>query len=366
MAKQLAHPASEMRATALQSLRGANFWSARPVTRMDLAVGAYDDISSADVPGFSERLQSALPGLFEHRCSIGQRGGFITRLKRGTYAPHIIEHVALELQTRIGHDVGYGKTRGTGNTGEYTIIFEHLHSGVGLRAAALALEIVQRAFAPELGPIDYALSELSAIAASPDAPPMYHHVWCGITGGGPRRETREEIARRLGSVAQDSLIVDVAPGFILQAGLPFSRCELAIVLDSNLTDVPETFRAPDRAQKLVSVIADAVWRNGILVAPAKAWEVQDYARDEGCRVAIFATDDDVTARDKRVAHSIARVQLGRIVIESEGTNYDAGALQRGVPPAAQVAAALAIFMIDVNKPELVAPQLNAVPEIADS
>src|SRR5437899_2358511 len=92
-------PAVEIRITGLHSTRGLNYWSRRPVIRMDLVVGAMDDISSADVPGFTQALVSAMPGLVEHRCSIGTRGGFITRLRRGTYAPHIIEHVALELQT---------------------------------------------------------------------------------------------------------------------------------------------------------------------------------------------------------------------------------------------------------------------------
>ena len=105
-------PAVEIRMTTLHATRGANFWSTRPVMRMDIAVGAYEDISSADVPGFTEALVSAMPGLIEHRCSIGERGGFIVRLRDGTYAAHIIEHVALELQTMIGHDVGYGRTRG--------------------------------------------------------------------------------------------------------------------------------------------------------------------------------------------------------------------------------------------------------------
>src|SRR4051812_10545512 len=61
-------------------------------------------------------------------------GGFIIRLKRGTYCAHIVEHVALELQTMIGHDVGYGRTRGGDGAGEYTLIFEHLNEAVGLRA----------------------------------------------------------------------------------------------------------------------------------------------------------------------------------------------------------------------------------------
>ena len=76
---------------------------------MDMAVGAYDDVSSAQVPGVTASLVGAMPGLVEHRCSIGERGGFITRLRRGTYVPHIIEHVALELQALIGHEVGYGR-----------------------------------------------------------------------------------------------------------------------------------------------------------------------------------------------------------------------------------------------------------------
>src|SRR5258707_6187046 len=101
--------AAEVRLTALHSTRGKNYWSMRPVTRMDLLVGAYEDISSADVPGATERLLTAMPGLLEHRCSIGERGGFVVRLRRGTYIPHIIEHVALELQTMMGHDVRFGR-----------------------------------------------------------------------------------------------------------------------------------------------------------------------------------------------------------------------------------------------------------------
>src|SRR5687767_15784679 len=96
----------ELRMTSLHATRGANYWSRRPVTRLDILVGEYEGISSADVPGFTEALVSAMPGLEEHRCSIGERGGFITRLQRGTYAAHTIEHVALELQNTIGHEVG--------------------------------------------------------------------------------------------------------------------------------------------------------------------------------------------------------------------------------------------------------------------
>src|SRR6476619_4085840 len=163
--------ATELRMTMLHATRGKNFWSLRPVTRMDVQAGAFDDISSADVAGTTDRLVAAMPGLVEHRCSIGERGGFIVRLRRGTYAPHIIEHVALELQTMMGHDVGFGRTRGGDVDGEYTLVFEHQHEQVGLRAAALALEAVQQAFDGTLESVDAAVAELRALAEMPDTPP---------------------------------------------------------------------------------------------------------------------------------------------------------------------------------------------------
>ncbi|MBA2572044.1 MAG: hypothetical protein H0V06_03290 [Gemmatimonadetes bacterium] len=333
-------PAIEIRLVALRSLRGANFWSRRPVTRLDLAVGAYDEINSADVPNFTEALVRAFPGLIEHQCSIGERGGFITRLRRGTYAPHIIELIALELQTEIGHDVGYGRSRGGDRPGEYTVIFEHLHAQVGLRSAALALEIVQRAFAGTLEEVEYALAELRALAESPDVPPLHARVLCGITGGGDRAATRDELLR--GGLTDEELIVDVPPAYILNAGLPYGHSAIAIILDTEPTDVPERYQDPERAEQLVSVIADAVDREGIVVVPAKAWGVQDAVRDARCRVAIFATDDDVSSKDARVARAVARVRGGRIIIEWGDEPEDGGPLRPDTPAAPQVAAALAL------------------------
>ncbi|MBV9774466.1 MAG: hypothetical protein JO040_10980 [Gemmatimonadetes bacterium] len=343
-------PGTEIRMVSLRSLRGANFWSRRPVTRIDMAVGAYDEISSAEVPGFTDALVAAFPGLWEHRCSIGERGGFVTRLRRGTYAPHIVEHVGLELQSMAGHDVGYGRARGGDRPGEYTVVFEHLHGEVGLRSAALALEIVQHAFAGELESVDYAVAELEALARSPDFPALRQQVFCGITGGGDRGAVRDEMLRR--GIPDEELIVDVAPAYLLNAGLPYSRSEIAIILDTELLDVPDRYREEDRAQQLVSVVADAVPRGGIVVVPAKEWEVQDRVRDAGCRVAIFATDDDVTARDALLAHAVAMVRDGRIVFECCGSTTDGGPLRTDEPIAAQVAAALAMLSLEELQPAL--------------
>src|SRR3954469_18894191 len=244
-----AEAATEIRMTTLHATRGKNFWSLRPVTRMDLQVGAYEDISSAGVPDLTRQLTAAMPGLIEHRCSIGERGGFLVRLRRGTYAPHIIEHVALELQTMMGHDVGFGRTRGGDVDGEYTLVFEHVHEQVGLRAAALALEAVQQAFDGVLESVDAAVAELKAIAETPDTPPLHHRVLCGVTGGDGRAEAQRMLRERLGD--PDALVIDVSPGYLLQAGLPYARSSMAIILDAKLADVPPRYQEDERATQLV-------------------------------------------------------------------------------------------------------------------
>jgi cyanophycin synthetase len=336
--------ATEIRMTALHATRGTNFWSLRPVTRMDLVVGAYEHLSSADVPGTVDRLLAAMPGLIEHRCSIGERGGFVLRLKRGTYAPHIIEHVALELQTMMGHDVGFGRTRGGDVDEEYTLVFEHHHEQVGLRAAALALETVQQAFDLVLNSVEAAVAELRAIGETVKMPPLEHRVLCGITGGDGRAETQALLRERLADPS--ALVVDVSPGYLLQAGLPYGRSRMAIILDARLTDVPRRYQEEERATRLVSVLADAVERRGTVICPAKAWEIQDYARDSGCRIAVFAADDDVTARDAKLARAIARVRDDRIYVEGCGDQEDWGAVDPSRPVASQVAAALAAATLE--------------------
>jgi cyanophycin synthetase len=244
--------------------------------------------------------------------------------------------------------VGYGRTRGGHNVGEYTLIFEHEHEGVGLRAAALALEIVQAAFAGTLKSVDHAVAELEALSKTPKTPALIQHVLCGITGGSTRDETRNELVR-LG-FGGGELIVDVSPAYILQQGLPYSRADIGIILDSQLTDVPERYQVQRRADRLVSVLADAVPEEGVVIVPAKNWEVQDLVRDAGCRVAIFATDDDVTRRDKKVARASATVEGRRIMIEQFDTVVEGGWLHDGAPIAAQVAAALAAFTLNEFEP----------------
>ena len=107
------------------NLRGPNIWANFPVLEALLDLGEYKDCSSDEMPGFNDRLKAWLPSLIEHRCSLGERGGFFERLRRGTYLAHILEHVAIELQNLAGSPIGFGKARETSEEGVYKVALRY-------------------------------------------------------------------------------------------------------------------------------------------------------------------------------------------------------------------------------------------------
>lgn len=126
-------------------MRGPNYWS---ISRHKLIVMVLDleemeEKPSDKIPGFKERVQSLLPSLFEHNCSVGKPGGFLERVEEGTWMGHIIEHIALEIQNLAGMDVGFGRTRGYGEKGVYNVVFSYEEEDVGVYAAKAAVRICE-------------------------------------------------------------------------------------------------------------------------------------------------------------------------------------------------------------------------------
>jgi cyanophycin synthetase len=103
-------------------LRGPNVWTYRPALEAWVDIGDLEDHPSNTLPGFVDRLSAWLPSLIEHQCSIGERGGFLRRLREGTWAAHILEHVTLELQNLAGQRTGFGKARSTSTRGIYKVV----------------------------------------------------------------------------------------------------------------------------------------------------------------------------------------------------------------------------------------------------
>jgi len=123
-------------------LRGPNIWTYRPVIEAWLDIGSLEEHPSNTLPGFYERLTTWLPGLIEHKCSPGVRGGFLQRLQEGTWAAHIVEHVTLEIQNLAGMQTSFGKARQTSKPGVYKVAFRTRQEQVGRQALVVARDLV--------------------------------------------------------------------------------------------------------------------------------------------------------------------------------------------------------------------------------
>ncbi|NNM79698.1 MAG: cyanophycin synthetase [Gallionella sp.] len=123
-------------------LRGPNVWTYRPVLEVWLDIGDLEDSPSNTIPGFYERLTAWLPELIEHRCGVGERGGFLMRLKEGTWPGHILEHVTIELQNLAGMQSGFGKARSTGVRGVYKVVVRSRNEQVSRAALHAARDLV--------------------------------------------------------------------------------------------------------------------------------------------------------------------------------------------------------------------------------
>ncbi len=134
-----------MKIAEIKVLRGPNYWSVRrpKLIQMKLALEDMEEKPTNHIHGFGERLQQMFPSMIEHRCSVGERGGFFQRVEEGTWMGHVIEHIALELQTLAGMDTGFGRTRGTGVEGEYYVVFSYMEEDAGVYAARAAVRITQ-------------------------------------------------------------------------------------------------------------------------------------------------------------------------------------------------------------------------------
>jgi cyanophycin synthetase len=141
-------PEPTLRILETRTLRGPNYWSRQPVVRMLVDLGVLEQFPSNTIPGFVDALAEMLPTLEDHACSLGRRGGLITRLKDGTWVGHVAEHIALEFQNLAGTDVRHGKTRSAGATGQYNVIYEFKEEQVGLEAGRMAVALVNHLVAP--------------------------------------------------------------------------------------------------------------------------------------------------------------------------------------------------------------------------
>ncbi len=134
-----------MKIDKIQALRGPNIWSVqrKKLIQMRLDLEEMEQFPTNKIDGFRERIEAMFPTMIEHRCSEGIRGGFFSRIERGTWMGHVIEHIALEIQTLAGMETGFGRTRETKTPGVYNVVFSYTEENVGMFAAESSVAIAE-------------------------------------------------------------------------------------------------------------------------------------------------------------------------------------------------------------------------------
>jgi cyanophycin synthetase len=155
---------SDIRFLRFIPLRGPSMWTYRPALEAWVDIGELEQCPSNTLSGFVERLTAWLPTLIEHRCSYGERGGFIKRLEEGTWPAHILEHVTLELQNLAGMPGGFGKARSTGDYGVYKVVVRAWHEDITRAALHSARDLVMAAINDEAFDLSAAIAELKDMA----------------------------------------------------------------------------------------------------------------------------------------------------------------------------------------------------------
>jgi cyanophycin synthetase len=149
-------------------MRGPNYWSIKrkKLIVMKLDLEELEELPTNKIDGFDKRIEAFMPSLFKHRCSEAKEGGLFIRIKEGTWMGHVIEHIALELQTLAGMECGYGRTRGTGTKGVYNVVFNYMEEAVGLYAAKTAVKIAEHLIRGEAYDLDAEIRHMRELRES--------------------------------------------------------------------------------------------------------------------------------------------------------------------------------------------------------
>ncbi|HET6815117.1 MAG TPA: hypothetical protein VFJ69_14135, partial [Actinomycetota bacterium] len=144
-------PRPELQILESRVYRGPNYWSYDKAIHLLVDLGSLEAFPSNTIPSFTDDLLALLPGLHDHTCGVGRRGGFVERLREGTWLGHVAEHIALQLQREAGGEQRRGKTRGAGRRDQYNVIYGYGDEQVGLATGRLAVRLVNHLVEREPG-----------------------------------------------------------------------------------------------------------------------------------------------------------------------------------------------------------------------
>jgi len=258
----------------IRYLRGPNIWTYRPVIEAVVDIGELEDYPSNTIPGFVDRLKAFLPSLIEHRCSYGERGGFLRRLDEGTWPGHILEHVTLELQNLAGMPGGFGKARETSIRGVYKVVVRAWHEDVTRACLEAGRELVMAAIQDR--PFDVA-ANVERLRVMAEHKLLGPSTGC-IVEAATSKERRIPAIRMLGA------------GNLVQLGYGVRSRRIWTAETDRTSAIAETIsRDRDLARTLLQSCGVPIPEGSLVEDAAEAWEA---AEDIGVPVVIKPADGD--------------------------------------------------------------------------
>ncbi len=284
-------------------LRGPNIWTYRSVIEALIDIGELEDFPSNLLPGFNDRLKAWLPQMIEHYCTPGVRGGFFQRLDNGTWAGHILEHVSLELQTRAGMSMSFGKAREAGPRGVYKVVVRTDHETVGRTSLEMARELILAAIHDTPYDVPGAIAKLTDLV---DA--LYV---------GPSTASIVEAAyeRRVPYIRLNA-------GNLVQLGHGVNQRRIWTAETDRTSAIAEGIsKDKDLTKNLLAMCGVPVPEGQVVDSPAAAWAA---AQDIGLPVCVKPSDgnrargvslDLSTQADVEAAYAIALEQGSEVIVE---------------------------------------------------
>lgn len=147
-------------------LGGPNAWTYRSTMEVWLDLGPLEQHPSNVISGFTDRLLALLPGLQSHHCGVGEEGGFVERLRGGTWMGHVLEHCVIELLNLAGMPTGFGQTRSTSQPGVYRMVFRARNQATGEAALQHGLALLHAALNEQPFDVAHATAEVQAVVES--------------------------------------------------------------------------------------------------------------------------------------------------------------------------------------------------------
>ena len=284
-------------------LRGPSIWTYPPVIEALVDIGELEDFPSNTLPGFNERLAAWLPGLIEHRCSPGVRGGFLQRLETGTWPGHILEHVTLELQTLAGIPDGYGRAREAGPRGVYKVIVSMPHEEVGRQSLLMARELVMAAIEDRPFDVAAAVEDLTDLVDSRCVGPSTQAI------------VKAAEARKIPHIRLNA-------GNLVQLGHGAAQRRIWTAETDRTSAIAEGIsKDKDLTKQLLATCGIPVPEGQIVDTPQQAWEA---AQDIGVPVCVKPGDgnrargvslDLREQADVEAAYAIALEQGSEVIVE---------------------------------------------------